>query len=483
VDPTGSTLIYSTGLNDTTGQAGSTTNTGLAVDAAGDAFVTGTLFQAAYPFTTPVTAPAPGNSFAFVSKIDPTGSSLLFSLPVGGGGVTLDSSGAVYVGGIVTNPPSQLILGAPIVPAAPPAIFSWVPQPCWPNDIVTFNEAYIMKLDPTTGNAVDGQWIDGSAPTVVGITLAGFNVWITGATPGPDVPFTPGTFSPANLGTGFTAGAYVSGVNFAAAAMGIPTIACVMDAGNLEHVRAVAAFQVIALFGANLGPSTGVPAPDGTDPSIAGVTVTVNGNPAPLLYVSSSQINMEIPVAPESGGVYQPPVIQVTVNGASSSQRRLPIATSNLNLFANLNSTSISCPAANSGFTGGQPLALNADGSPNSCANPAKLGSTVSFFVEGVGSPDGFPPPTALQGLQAFVGECSTPVANTFLINGFVYQVDVPLPASLSSCAASPSNTGEFGFQVAFSYNGAWVGPLAVPQPGGGLVVNSPIGMIVWVTQ
>jgi uncharacterized protein (TIGR03437 family) len=173
----------------------------------------------------------------------------------------------------------------------------------------------------------------------------------------------------------------------------------------------------------------------------------------------------------------------VTVNGATSSQRQLPIATSNLNLFANLNSTSINCPAANSGFTGGQPLALNADGSPNSCANPAKLGSTASFFVEGVGSPDGFPPPTALQGLQAFVGECSTLVANTSLINAFVYQVDVPLPASLSSCAVSPSNTGEFGLQVVFSYNGAWVGPLNVPNPQSGPIVNSPMPMIVWVTQ
>ena len=87
VNPTGSTLIYSTGLNDTTGLAGSTVNTGLAVDAAGNAFVTGTLLEATYPLTVPM----PSNYSGYLSKLDPTGSSLLFSVPIGGGGVMLDS--------------------------------------------------------------------------------------------------------------------------------------------------------------------------------------------------------------------------------------------------------------------------------------------------------------------------------------------------------------------------------------------------------
>jgi hypothetical protein len=154
-----------------------------------------------------------------------------------------------------------------------------------------------MKVDPATGNALDAQWIDGSAPTVVGITLAGGNVWITGSTPAADIPLTPEgreTLVPEYLGTGFTSGAYLAAANFSTTvAAGTPVIACVLDAGNLEHVRAIARYQVISLFGENLGPATGVVAPDGTDPSIAGVAVSIGGIPALLLYVSSSQINVE----------------------------------------------------------------------------------------------------------------------------------------------------------------------------------------------
>lgn len=74
VDAAASKLIYSTGINDTTGAAGSTTNTGLAIDAAGDVHVTGTLLEASYPFT----VKAPNGTTGYLSKLDPTGAKLLF---------------------------------------------------------------------------------------------------------------------------------------------------------------------------------------------------------------------------------------------------------------------------------------------------------------------------------------------------------------------------------------------------------------------
>jgi hypothetical protein len=181
---------------------------------------------------------------------------------------------------------------------------------------VAGSEAYLIKVDPATGNAQDAQWIDGAAPAATGITLAGGKVWMTGATPAADVPFSAGVLAPQNLGTGFLAGAYLAAADFSSNVAGAPAIACVLDTGNLTHVRAVAAFQVISLFGMNLGPSTGVTAPDGTDPSIAGVTVTFDGNPAQMIYVSSSQINVAVP-APVSFDTIMKPftVMRVTVNG------------------------------------------------------------------------------------------------------------------------------------------------------------------------
>ena len=161
VDPAASKLIYSTGLNDPTGAAGSTTNTGLAIDAAGNAYLTGTLFAAQYPFT--VTAPDSSSPYlpsGYLTKLDPAGANVLFSIPAGGAGVQLDSSGAVYVGGIVStySPPTDLSILL-TTPLAPPPIFSWIPQQCWPDNITALSEAYVLKVDPdkreSAGRSVD----------------------------------------------------------------------------------------------------------------------------------------------------------------------------------------------------------------------------------------------------------------------------------------------------------------------------------------
>jgi len=471
VDPTGSTLIYSTGINDVTGAAGDTTNTGLAVDDAGNAYVTGTLIQAQYPFTVPV----PNIYTSFLTKLDPSGASVIFSVPIGGAGVQLDASGGLYVGGVVQFPPAVDLEPPPTSPLSPPAVLSWIPQVCWPNFMTTNSGAYVMKIDPATGNAVDAQWIDGSGPGATAITLSSGKVWITGPTPAPDVPFTPGVLSPSKLGPGFLPGAYLAAAVFFASSGAAPVIACVLDGGNLTHAGAVAAFQLISLFGKNLGPSVGVGAPHGSAASIAGVTVTFDGNLAQLLYVSSSQINVAVPARlpplPSST------VMQVSVNGATV-QRQFPFALANLNLFAYLLAYGLPCPAAPVFLNGLQPVATNADGSLNSCAKPAKFGSTVSFYAEGVGQL-GFAPPLSLGDIQAQVGNCPAEVEDASLINSFVYKVDVLLPSTLLPCAAVHDNFSPVDiFGMTLTYGGSPVAPLLpYASPAQSLPMN------VWATQ
>jgi uncharacterized protein (TIGR03437 family) len=494
VDSAASKLIYSTGLNDIKGGAGSTTNTGLAVDAAGDAYVTGTLLAASYPFT--VTPPSIYTGY--LSKLDPAGANLLFSIPFGGAGVQLDSSGAVYAGGTASSFTENFIPSPPNPPPGLPSVFSWLPPSCLPNNITAISGVYEIKVDPATGNIEDGQWIDGSGPSAAAMVLAGGKAWITGTAVAPDVPFSPGVlapFAPLSLKPGYLQGGWLAAADFSGGPNTGPAIGCVLDSGNLTHVGAVTGFQLISIFGTNLGPATGVAAPDGTDTSIAGVSVTFDGNnPAQLLYVSATQINLAVPLPLPSRTVTSWPTataMQLNVNGALVN-RQFPYTLTNLNLFANLMAGQSSCGGASPSNQGYQPLANNPDGTSNSCANPAPTGSTVSFYMHGIGAVQlGFGPVQEIAGLSAVIGYCSAQVTSAALIGDFVYQVNVALPASPSICTGLPGTSMVYQFPVTFSYNGEIVGseivgPFSVPTPGG-LTTNfapgQPMAMMVYVKQ
>ncbi len=100
VDPTGTQLLYSTYLG------GSDVDEiyGIAVDAAGDAYVTGYTFSTDFPTVSPTLAYR-GNGDAFVAKLNPAGSALLYSTYLGGtdddfgNAIAVDAVGNAYVAG------------------------------------------------------------------------------------------------------------------------------------------------------------------------------------------------------------------------------------------------------------------------------------------------------------------------------------------------------------------------------------------------
>jgi uncharacterized protein (TIGR03437 family) len=367
----------------------------------------------------------------------------------------------------------------------PPPVFSWIPQGCWPNNSTAITGAYILKVDPLSGALLDGQWIDGSAPGATSIAAGGGKVWIAGFTPVPDVPYTSGALAPAHILPGPMAGAYLAAADFSQTPTG-PRIACVLDQGNWMHVGPVTSFQLISLFGQNLGPAAGVVAPDGMDPSIAGVSVTFDGQPAQLFYVSASQINVVVPEPMPSQVVAPFPsatVMKVTVNGATV-QRQFPFTATNLNLFANLSADVL--PGSFQVIAEGVvPLATNGDGTANSHANPARYGSVVSFYASGVGATQlGFPPLKQILDLQAQVGNCSSPLEQASLIGNFVYKIDVRMPSALLPCAQSytPSSP-ENSFGVTLSRGGLAVGPLRLPINPTSSIAPQSLPMVVWLTQ
>jgi len=110
--PSGKTLIYSTYLGGTGGAAGSMeAGTGIAVDATGAAYVTGSTNSANFPVTAGVVQAAylGGGSDAFVAKLNPAGNALVYSTYLGGssvdygGGIAVDFLGNAYVDGYTAS--------------------------------------------------------------------------------------------------------------------------------------------------------------------------------------------------------------------------------------------------------------------------------------------------------------------------------------------------------------------------------------------
>jgi hypothetical protein len=97
----GTALVYSTYL----GGSGNDYAQGIAVDAAGEVFVTGTTSSANFPTVNPVQATNRGNANAFIAKFNTGGTALLYSTFLGGSradngsGIAVDTAGDAYVVG------------------------------------------------------------------------------------------------------------------------------------------------------------------------------------------------------------------------------------------------------------------------------------------------------------------------------------------------------------------------------------------------
>jgi uncharacterized protein (TIGR03437 family) len=145
----------------------------------------------------------------------------------------------------------------------------------------------------------------------------------------------------------------------------------VVNAGSFQPVLAPGADA--SIFGTHFAATT-VVAPSVPFPlTLGGVSVTVNGIAAPLIYAGTGQINFQVPYEIEIGTAS----IVVSVNGAPSPPAQVSIApTAPGVLFS----------------TGGQAIAQNQDYSMNGPGNPAQAGSYLTLYLVGGGMPS---PPVA----------------------------------------------------------------------------------------
>lgn len=150
LNPTSATLLYSTYLGGSSYDAA----TAIAIDSAGDAFVTGYTRSSNFPTVSPFQASNRGQQSAFVAELAATGKTLVYSSYLGGSGGTMltpelgagiavDSSGAAYVAGVTSSS------DFPVVSASQPTFGGSV-------------DAFVAKVHPGGSGLAYSTYLGGS---------------------------------------------------------------------------------------------------------------------------------------------------------------------------------------------------------------------------------------------------------------------------------------------------------------------------------
>jgi hypothetical protein len=182
LNATGTALVYSTYLGGTGGATGG----GIAVDAAGNAYVTGDTYSTDFP----TTAGAYQTSFggtddAFVAKLNATGTALVYSTYLGGTGndqatgIAVDAAGNAYVTGTTTSNDFPTTAGA-----------------CQTSLGGGYYDAFVTKLNATGTALLYSTYLGGTGNDQAGgiaLDIDG-NAYVTGVTLSTDFPTTTGAY-------------------------------------------------------------------------------------------------------------------------------------------------------------------------------------------------------------------------------------------------------------------------------------------------
>jgi hypothetical protein len=211
----GTALVYSTYLG---GSSAGDFVGAVALDSSDNVYVTGQTFSSSFPTTTGAFQPkcgscSGGDSDAFVTKLSPTGSALLYSTFLGGSGtdigdgIAVDSSGNAYVTGLTgsTDFPLQSALQTALGGA---------------------DDAFVTKLNPAGSALVYSTFLGGSQPdgavtfgASIAVDSSGY-AYLTGQTSSTDFPLQSALQS--TYGGGST-DAFVSEINSTGSALAFST--------------------------------------------------------------------------------------------------------------------------------------------------------------------------------------------------------------------------------------------------------------------
>ena len=396
----------------------------IAVDRDGHAYLTGYTGsnQESFPVSGGPMQTWSGSDDAFLAKVTPDGTGLVYSGFLGGLGaergadIALDDSGNIYLAGFTTSRASSSL---PITVG--PSV-----------ELSGQRDALVAKIGPDGSEILYAGYIGGEADDrATSIAIDGLgNAYVGGTTlsehtsfpvlAGPDLTYRGGSegfvAKVAASGAGLHYAGYIGGfgnesVNdvavdrdglaYVAGSSTTPNPkfpivgpdltpnglgdafvakigATILAEGGVVNAAsfapgAIAPGEIVSLFGSGMGPATGevgrLDSLGRVATELAGVEVFFDGVPAPLFFVRADQINAQAPYSLDGKSETE---VQVRFQGRASEVVEFAVAPSTPGIFAFLNNPE-------------RAVVFNQDGTVNSQTNPALRGETIVFFATGEG--------------------------------------------------------------------------------------------------
>jgi uncharacterized protein (TIGR03437 family) len=442
MDTTGK-LLYSTFLGGSKDDIG----IGIAIDAAGNAYVAGSTMSPNFPTVSPYQSSYKGSAGdinytsgdGFVAKLNPQGSALIFSTYLGGSkddrasAIGLDPSGNIFVAG------NTFSSDFPVTPDAKQPTFGGENA----NDSYRTGDAFFTQLSPA-GALVSSTYFGGSGTDfAAGLAVdSQGSIVVVGGTDSSNLFTTAGALQ---TKFGGATGDYLPAgdafiIKFSAAAA-VPTnsIAAVVNSASYA-AGSVSPGEIVTVAGTGIGPDalqTSQIVSNQFQTRVGNTRILFDGVPAPVIYVSARQ---DAVVVPYSVAGKTQTVVTAEYNGMTSPGFPLPVSAVVPGLFS----------ADSTG--NGQGAILNQDNSYNSPATPAARGSIVLLYGTGEGqtTPAGidgsialsvFPKPLLPMSV-ILAGQTVDPAfvlyagAAPSSIAGF-FQVNVKIPCSVKAGSVS----------------------------------------------
>lgn len=362
LNASGSALVYSTYLGGSGGDGQGYPGNPLAVDAAGNVYLTGATASANFPLANPLQATNGGSGDAFVTKLNASGAALVYSTYLGGSGIeniqasdgslfgdiAVDGAGQVYVTGLTTS--ANFPTGSAVQASSGGNI-----------------DVFVTKLNASGAAVVYSTYFGGNNDDrglCIALDPVG-GAYVTGWTKSPNYQT-----------VGALQAAYGGGVEDAFI-LKLAADAVTVSAASFSGA-AIAPKGIVAAFGPNLATSTVIASSVPLPTALAGTTVRIRDSAgverdAPLFFVSAGQVNYQIPDGTAAG----PAAVTVTSGDGRISSAVIQVRAAAPAIFT-ANASGSGAAAAVDAFTGAAaPFnATRAGGEPN----------IISVFGTGLGA-------------------------------------------------------------------------------------------------